>query len=103
MRVGLVPQRRGCAQSGVRCHRHQQRRQVALPVPAGIEPLHRGERGLAVCEASPPDHQPALATPLQRDAHGAGDPCGGPVTSTAKAMLLTCARESRSMTWITRR
>src|SRR5882762_4020236 len=97
-----VLQRGGPAQHGMCRKGGEQGSQVARAMPAGVEVLQRGERRFSVSEASARDDEPPPASALKREAHGAGGSWGAE-RSTAKAMLLTCACESRSMTWMTRR
>ena len=97
----FVSQRRRGPDHTVSSDRDRQGCRVSRPVPARVEMVQRRERRIAVCEApARNDQPPGAAAALTAELHGAGVP--GFETSTAKAMLLIWACESRSMTWMTR-
>ena len=94
----FVLERSGAAQCSMHCDRQQHGCEMPAPMPAGIQMVERSERWIAVRQAPAWDDEPPPTPALERKIHGAGVPDDGLETSTANAMFVTCACESRSIT-----
>ena len=94
----FVLERSNAAQCSMRRDRQQHGYEMPGPVSAGIEVVQSSERCIAVRQAPARDDEPPPTPALEREIHGAGVPGDGLETSTAKAMFVICACESRSMT-----